>query len=156
MIPERDHSHYNQKKGGFKMAYDNSLPAGGRANFLTPDRATESEGVAVDFITVDFISDVSAEITHPDASAATAALHLAQEAIQNQGVNILGTGNLSNSDTEQTFMVRRDSLDTISSTTTIAAIQAAIRALNAGDPDKVTAVISSATAADRDMSDTAL
>jgi hypothetical protein len=53
-------------------------------------------------------------------------------------------------------MVRRDSLDTISSTTTIAAIQAAIRALNAGDPDKVTAVISSATAADRDMSDTAL
>ena len=78
------------------------------------------------------------------------------KSIQNQGVNILGTGNLGNSDTEQTFMVRRDSLDTISSTTTIAAIQAAIRALNALTPDKVTATISSATAADRDMSDTAL
>ena len=138
------------------MAYDNTLPAGGPANFLTPDRATESEGVAVDFITVDYISDVSAEITNPRASAATGALHMAQEAIQNQGVNILGTGNLGNSDTEQTFMVRRDALDTISSTTTIAAIQAAIRALNALTPDKVTATISSATAADRDMSNTAL
>ena len=138
------------------MAYDNTLPAGGPANFITPDRATESEGVAVDFITVDYISDVSAEIKNPRAAAALGALHLSMEAIQNQGVNILGTGNLSNSDTEQTFMVRRDSLDTISSTTTIAAIQAAIRALNALTPDKVTAVISSATAADRDMSDTAL
>ena len=138
------------------MAYDNTLPAGGPANFITPDRATESEGVAVDFITVDYISDVSAEIKNPRAAAALGGLHLAQEAIQNQGVNILGTGNLGNSDTEQTFMVRRDSLDTISSTTTIAAIQAAIRALNALTPDKVTAVISSATAADRDMSDTAL
>ena len=133
------------------MAHDNTLPAGGPANFLTPDRATESEGVAVDFITVDYISDVSTEVTNPRAAANTGALHLAQEAIQNQGVNILGTGNLGNSDTEQTFMVRRDSLDTISSTTTIAAIQAAIRALNALTPDKVTAVISSATAADRDM-----
>ena len=138
------------------MAYDNTLPAGGPASFLTPDRATESEGVAVDFITVDYISDVSAEIKNPRAAAALGALHLSMEAIQNQGVNILGTGNLSNSDTEQTFMVRRDSLDTISSTTTIAAIQAAIRALNALDPDKVTATISSATAADRDMGDTSV
>ena len=136
------------------MAYDNTLPAGGPANFLTPDRATEQEGVAVDFITVDFISDVSAEITNPRASAAPGALHLALEAIENQGVNILGTGNLSNSNTEQTYMVRADALDTISSTTTVAAIQAAIRGLNALTPDKVTATISSATAGDRDLSDT--
>ena len=136
------------------MAYDNTLPAGGPANFITPDRATESEGVAVDFITVDYISDVSAEIKNPRAAAALGGLHLSMEAIQNQGVNILGTGNLSNSDTEQTYMVRRDALDDISSTTTVAAIQAAIRALNAMTPDKVTATISSATAADRDMGDT--
>jgi hypothetical protein len=76
------------------------------------------------------------------------------DAIQNQGVNILGMGALGNSDTEQTFMVRADALDTTSSTTTVAAIQAAIRALNAMTPDKVTATISSATAGDRDMSDT--
>ena len=138
------------------MAYDGTIPAGGPGNFVSPNTATEVEGVEVDFITVDYISDVSAEITNPRASAATGALHLSMEAIQNQGVNILGTGNLSNSDTEQTYMVRRDALDTISSTTTVAAIQAAIRLLNAGTPDKVTATISSATAADRDMGDTSV
>jgi hypothetical protein len=138
------------------MAYDSTLPAGGPGNFVSPNTAHEADGVEVDFITVDYISDVSAEVTSPRASANTAALQLAMEAIQNQGVNILGKGVLSNSDTEQTYMVRRDSLDTISSTTTVAAIQAAIRGLNALTPDKVTATISSATAADRDMGDTSV
>ena len=138
------------------MAYDSSLPAGGPGNFVSPNTAHEADGVEVDFITVDYISDVSGEVTEPRASANTAALQLAMEAIQNQGVNILGKGVLSNSDTEQTYMVRRDSLDTISGTTTVAAIQAAIRALDALTPDKVTATISSATAADRDMGDTSV
>ena len=138
------------------MAYDTSLPAGGPGNFVSPNTAHEADGVEVDFITVDYISDVSGEVTNPRASAATGALELSMQAIQNQGVNILGKGVLSNSDTEQTYMVRRDSLDTISSTTTVAAIQAAIRLLNGGTPDKVTANISSATAADRDMGDTSV
>ena len=138
------------------MAYDTSLPAGGPGNFVSPNTAHEADGVEVDFITVDYISDVSGEVTNPRASAATGALELAMQAIQNQGVNILGKGVLSNSNTEQTYMVRRDSLDTISSTTTVAAIQAAVRALNAMTPDKVTANISSATAADRDMGDTSV
>ncbi len=138
------------------MAYDATLPAGGPGNFVSPNTAHEADGVEVDFITVDYISDVSGEVTNPRASAATGALELAMQAIQNQGVNILGKGVLSNSDTEQTYMVRRDSLDTISSTTTVAAIQAAVRALNAMTPDKVTATISSATAADRDMGDTSV
>ena len=138
------------------MAYDTSLPAGGPGNFVSPNTAHEADGVEVDFITVDYISDVSGEVTNPRASAATGALELSMQAIQNQGVNILGKGVLSNSDTEQTYMVRRDSLDTISSTTTVAAIQAAIRLLNGGTPDKVTATISSATAADRDMGDTSV
>ena len=136
------------------MAYDNTLPAGGPGNFITPNLAHEGEGVRVDYLTVDYISDMSGEVTHSTASAATAGLKLAIEAIQNQGVNILGAGALGNSNTEQTFMVRADSLDTISSTTTVQAIQAAIRGLNALTPDKVTATISSATAADRDLSDT--
>ena len=136
------------------MAYDTALPAGGPGNFVSPNSAHEADGVAVDFITVDYISDVSGEVTNPRASAATGALELSMQAIQNQGVNILGKGALGNSDTEQTYMVRADSLDTISSTTTVAAIQAAVRALNAMTPDKVTATISSATAGDRDMSDT--
>ena len=138
------------------MAYDTSLPAGGHGNFVSPNTAHEADGVEVDFITVDYINAVNAEVTHPLASANTAALHLSMEAIQNQGVNILGKGVLSNSNTEQTYMVRRDSLDTISSTTTVAAIQAAVRALNALTPDKVTATISGATAADRDMGDTSV
>ena len=138
------------------MAYDSSLPAGGPGNFVSPNTAHEADGVEVDFITVDYISDVSGEVTEPRASANTAALQLAMEAIQNQGVNILGKGVLSNSDTEQTYMVRRDSLDTISSTTTVAAIATAILGLHAMTPDKVTANISSATAADRDMGDTSV
>ena len=138
------------------MAYDSSLPAGGPGNFVSPNTAHEADGVEVDFITVDYINAVNAEVTEPRASANTGALQLAMEAIQNQGVNILGKGVLSNSNTEQTYMVRRDSLDTISGTTTVAAIQAAIRALDALTPDKVTATISSATAADRDMGDTSV
>ena len=136
------------------MAYDGTIPAGGPGNFQTPNLAHEGEGVRVDFITVDYINGMDGEITHSTASANTAGLKLAMEAIQNQGVNILGHGALGNSNTEQTYMVRADALDTISSTTTVAAIQAAIRGLNALTPDKVTANISSATAADRDMSDT--
>ena len=136
------------------MAYTGTLVAGGPGNFVSPNTAQEHDGVAVDFITVDYISAVNGEVTHPGAAANTAGLQLSMEAIQNQGVNILGRGVLSNSNTEQTYMVRRDSLDTISSTTTVAAIQAAVRALNALTPDKVTATISSATAADRDMGDT--
>ena len=136
------------------MAYTGSLPAGGPGNFVSPNTAHEADGVEVDFITVDYINAVNAEVTHPLASANTAALHLSMEAIQNQGVNILGHGALGNSNTEQTYMVRADALDTISSTTTVAAIQTAIRGLNALTPDKVTATISSATAGDRDLSDT--
>ena len=138
------------------MAYTGTLVAGGPGNFVSPNTAQEHDGVAVDFFTVDYISAVNGEVTHPGAAANTAGLQLSMEAIQNQGVNILGRGVLSNSNTEQTYMVRRDSLDTTSSTTTVAAIQAAIRALNAMTPDKVTATISSATAADRDMGDTSV
>ena len=136
------------------MAYDATLPAGGPGNFVSPNTAHEADGVAVDFITVDYINSVAGEVTNPRATAATGGLELALQAIQNQGVNVLGKGLLGNSNTEQTYMVRRDSLDTQSDTTTVAAIQAAIRALNALTPDKVTANIASATAADRDMSDT--
>ena len=136
------------------MAYTGTLVAGGPGNFVSPNTAQEHDGVAVDFITVDYISAMNGEVTHPGAAANTAGLQLSMEAIQNQGVNVLGMGALGNSNTEQTYMVRADALDSLSSTTTVAAIQAAVRALNAMTPDKVTATISSATAGDRDMSDT--
>ena len=131
------------------MAYDGTIPAGGHGNFVSPNTAQEhgSDG-AVDFITVDLLTTGAAEVTHPLAAANTAGLHLIREAIQHQGVNILGNG-VQSAAFEHTFMVRRDSLDTISSTTTAAAIQAGIQALNANS--KITLTISSATAADRDM-----
>ena len=103
----------------------------------------EFEGVDVAFLTVDFINSMSAETTDPLASANTAGLALTEEAIQNQGVNIIGKGALANSNTEVTYMVRADALDTISGTTTVDAIQTAIRALNSNS--KITATISGAT-----------
>ena len=130
------------------MALDITLPAGGPGNFVSPNTATEHEGVAVDFLTVDFINAMTAEVTHPLASANTAGLELVKQAIQHRGVNILGNGVLTAAH-EMTYMVRRDSLDTQSSTTTAAAIQADIRSLNSSA--KITATISSATSADRDM-----
>ena len=130
------------------MAYDSTIPAGGHGNFVSPNTAHEGEGVAVDFITVDLLATATGEVTHPYASANTAGLHMIREAFENNGVNILGNGVITAAH-EHTFMVRRDSLDTISSTTTVAAIQAAIRALNSNS--KITLTISSATAADRDM-----
>jgi hypothetical protein len=134
------------------MAYDTAIPAGGPANFQTPNGLYEAEGVGITFISVDYISAMNSETTFPLASANTAGLELCRQAIENQGVNVLGRGVLANSNTEMTFMVRSDALDTISSTTTIAAIQAAIRALNSNS--KITATISSATAASRGLSDT--
>ena len=135
------------------MAYDNTLPAGGRASFNSQSVA-ELEGVEIAFLSVDFAAAVNGETTHPAASANTAALHLTKECIQNQGVNILGEGSLAASNTGKVFMVRADALDTISSTTSVAAIQASVRALNAMTPDKVTANISSAVVATKDLSDT--
>ena len=134
------------------MAYDATISAGGHGNFVSPNTLYEAEGVGITFLSVDFINAMNAEVTHPYASANTAGLHLTMEAIANQGVNVLGRGVLANSNTEMTFMVRTDALDTISDTTTIAAIQAAIRALNSSS--KITATISSATAASKGLSDT--
>ena len=134
------------------MAYDTAIPAGGPGNFQTPNGLYEAEGVGITFISVDYISAMNSETTFPLASANTAGLELCRQAIENQGVNVIGRGVLANSNTEMTFMVRSDALDTISSTTTIDAIQAAIRALNSNS--KITATISSATAASRGLSDT--
>ena len=139
------------------MAYDSTLPAGGPGNFVSPNTLFEAEGVGITFISVDFVGGTMAgEVTDPRASANTGGLELTQQAIQNQGVNILGRGILANSGTEMTFMVRTDALDDISSTTTIAAIQTAIQGLDALTPDKVTQTISSATAQSRGLSATAV
>ena len=104
-------------------------------------------GKPVQLFTIDYINAINGSAGPLGAQKAVL------DTIMNTATIIMA-GPLGNSNTEQTYMVRRDSLDTISSTTTVAAIQAAIRALDGLTPDKVTATISSATAGDRDMSDT--
>jgi hypothetical protein len=120
-----------------------------RNNFTALPVAAEMEGVDVTYFTVDFISDVSAETGDPQADSTAAGLALVQAAIMNQGINILAQGPLGNSDTECTYMVRTDSLDTASHITAnglrdaIRAVDAAGRAASA--TPRNTADISAAT-----------
>ena len=103
----------------------------------------EVGSVDVSFFTVDFVSDVSAETADLSASNSTAGLELTRATIENNGVPILMEGPLVDSDTQKTYGTRTDCLDAISSTTTLAALQAAIRATHGGG--RISATVSSAT-----------
>ena len=72
---------------------------------------------------------------------------LTRHVFAQQGVQILAEGPLTDSGTQKTFMVRTDNLDTLSGTTTVAALQVAIRLLDAASADfpNITATITSAT-----------
>ena len=96
----------------------------------------ENEGVDVQYFSVDFISDMSAETGDPDTSSAVAGLEVVRRTIE-QFCNILGEGALTNSNTEKTYFVRSDTAPTA------ATLQAAIRAVNGNG--SITATISSAT-----------
>ena len=120
-----------------------------RNQFASPINASELEGVEVTYFTVDYVGTMTNEIGDPQSDSTVAGLALAHAAIQNQGINILGMGPLGNSDTEVTYMVRADSLDTASHFTgntirdAIRAVDAAGRAASA--TPRNTADISAAT-----------
>jgi hypothetical protein len=78
--------------------------------------------------------------------------------IATQGVQVVGEGALANSNTTKTYAVRSDTLDTLSSTTTVSALQTAIRALDQASADYpcITADVTSATVNDLNLSDTSL
>ena len=95
------------------------------------------------YFTVDFINAMNGETSDFSASNSTAGLEMTRATIEGQGVPVLAEGPLTDSNTQKTYATRTDCLDSISGTTTIAALQAAIRATNGGG--KVTATISSAT-----------
>ena len=120
-----------------------------RNQFASPINASELEGVEVIYLTVDYVGTMTNEIGDPQADSTVAGLALAHQAIQNQGINILGQGPLGNSNTECTYMVRTDSLDTASHITAnglrdaIRAVDAAGRAASA--TPRNTADISAAT-----------
>ena len=95
------------------------------------------------YFTVDFINTMASETADFSASNAVAGLEMTRATIEGQGVPVLAEGPLVDSGTQKTYATRTDCLDALSGTTTIAALQAAIRALNGNG--RVTATISSAT-----------
>ena len=101
-----------------------------RNNFTALPVAAEMEGVDVTYFTVDFINAMNSETGDPQADSTAAGLALVQAAIMNQGINILAQGPLGNSDTECTYMVRTDSLDTANHITANG-LRDAIRAVDA-------------------------
>jgi len=99
-------------------------------NSFTGLQVSELEGVDVTYFTVDYINAMDSEIGDPLANSDVSGLALVQQAIMNQGINILGMGPLGNTNTEQTFMVRTDSLD-VANHITANGLRDAIRAVDA-------------------------
>jgi hypothetical protein len=111
------------------MAYSTTAVAGGKGNFSL-NQNFEVEGVDATLLTVDFIVDVSAETGDLTTGSTTAGLQMVRHAFAHQGLHVLAEGPLVDSDTQKTYMVRSDCLDTLSATTTKAALQAYIRTLD--------------------------
>ena len=90
----------------------------------------ETQGVDVTLLTVDFINTMASEVNDASDGTALGGIMLARHAFAQEGVQILAEGPLTDSGTQKTFMVRTDNLDTLSSTTTVAALQVRLRTLD--------------------------
>ena len=101
----------------------------------------EVGSVDITYLTVDFINAMNGE-TSDISTGGTAGLELTRMTIENNGVAVLGEGPLVDTNTQKTYAVRTDNLDTLSSTTTKAALQTAIRAM---DTTVITADVTGAT-----------
>ena len=110
-------------------------------------------GHEVTILAVDFILTMAAEVNDCSDGTALGGLDLVRKTFEQQGLSILAEGPLTNSGTEKNYLVRKDSLDTLSSTTSIAALQAALRALDAGIDSfpNITATITSATVTEKEL-----
>ena len=110
-------------------------------------------GHEVTLIVVDFIVDVSAEVNDCSDGTALGGLDLVRKTFEQQGVTILAEGPLVDTGTQKNYMVRSDSLDTLSSTTTVAALETAIQALDQSSPDfpNITADLTGAQVATSEM-----
>ena len=107
----------------------------------------ESQGVDVTLLTVDYINSMAAEVNDCSDGTALGGIMLSRHAFAQEGVQILAEGPLVESGKQKTFMVRTDNLDTLSSTTTVAALQARLRTLDQSSADfpNITADITGAT-----------
>ena len=110
-------------------------------------------GHEVTILAVDFILTMAAEVNDCSDGTALGGLDLVRKTFEQQGLSILAEGPLTNSGTEKNYLVRKDSLDTLSSTTSIAALQAALQALDASSDDfpNITADITGTTVAEKEL-----
>ena len=113
----------------------------------------ESQGVDVTLLTVDYINSMAAEVNDCSDGTALGGLDLVRKTFEQQGVTILAEGPLVDSGTQKNYMVRADSLDTLSSTTTVAALETALQALDQSSDDfpNITADITGAQVAVSEM-----
>ena len=121
-------------------------------NFLL-NQNYELIGHEVTILAVDFINTMAAEVNDCSDGTALGGLDLVRKTFEQQGLSILSEGPLTNSGTEKNYLVRKDSLDTLSATTSIAALAAAIQALDAASDDfpNITATITSATVTEKEL-----
>jgi|TARA_R110002124_G_scaffold256385_1_gene422051 hypothetical protein len=110
-------------------------------------------GHEVTLIVVDFINTMAAEVNDCSDGTALGGLDLVRKTFEQQGVTILAEGPLVDSGTQKNYMVRSDSLDTLSSTTTVAALETALQALDQSSDDfpNITADITGAQVATSEM-----
>ena len=110
-------------------------------------------GHEVTLIVVDFINSMAAEVNDCSDGTALGGLDLVRKTFEQQGVTILAEGPLVDSGTQKNYMVRADSLDTLSSTTTVAALETALQALDQSSDDfpNITADITGAQVAVSEM-----
>jgi hypothetical protein len=116
-------------------------------NNFTLNQNYETQGVDVTLLTVDYINTMASEVNDASDGTALGGIMLSRHAFAQEGVQILAEGPLTDSGTQKTFMVRTDNLDTLSSTTTIAALQARLRTLDQSSTSfpNITADITGAT-----------
>tara|TARA_B100000902_G_scaffold132291_1_gene130953 strand:- start:186 stop:596 length:411 start_codon:yes stop_codon:yes gene_type:complete len=96
-----------------------------RNNFGGLTSGTTFEGVDMVVLTVDYINNMVQETEDPqDPNSTKAGLKIFQDTVASF-VNVLSVGPLHDANTQQSFLVRKDSL----SQSTVTALQAALRAL---------------------------
>ena len=110
-------------------------------------------GHEVTLLVVDFINTMASEVNDCSDGTALGGLDLVRKTFEQQGVTILAEGPLVDSGTQKNYMVRADSLDTLSSTTTVAALETALQALDQSSDDfpNITADLTGAQVATSEM-----
>jgi hypothetical protein len=123
-------------------------------NNFTLNQNYELSGHEVTILAVDFINTMASEVNDASDGTALGGIMLVRHAFAQEGVMILSEGPLTNSGTEKNFLVRKDSLDTLSSTTTIAALQARLLTLDQSSASfpNITADFTGATVTEKELS----